>query len=175
MRFVVAAGLALAAAFGSAAGAGAGEPVKIGAVYPLSGALAGAGARAKAAIEIAADIVNNPHPGLEKLPLGSGKGLPHLNGAKIEIVFADHQGNPSVGQSQVMRLASHDKAAALIGAYQSPATLDRERRGGAASASRSSSPMRRRPTSPAAASSGSFARPRSMRVSPGSTDNSSPS
>ena len=49
--------------------------------------------------------------------------MPHLNGAKIEIVFADHQGNPSVGQSQVMRLVSHDKVAALIGAYQSPVTL----------------------------------------------------
>jgi len=123
MRFVAAAGLAFAAAVGSAVGAYADEPVKVGAVYPLSGALAGAGARAKAALEIAAGIVNNPHPGLEKLPLGSGKGLPHLNGAKIEIIFADHQGNPSVGQSQVMRLASHDKAAALIGAYHSPATL----------------------------------------------------
>jgi branched-chain amino acid transport system substrate-binding protein len=114
----------LAAALSVAAGgAGAQDAVKVGAIYPLTGALAGAGSRAKAAIEIGADIVNTPHPGLEKLPLGAGRGLPHLNGAKIEIIFADHQGNPSVGQSQVARLVSHDKVAALIGAYQSPATL----------------------------------------------------
>ena len=94
----------------AAGGAWAQDAVKIGAIYPLTSALAGAGTHAKAAIEIGADIVNTPHPGLEKLPLGAGKGLPHLNGAKIEIVFADHQGNPSVGQSQVMRLVSHAKS-----------------------------------------------------------------
>jgi Periplasmic binding protein len=88
----------LAAALSIAAGGTwAQDAVKIGAIYPLTGGLAGAGGRAKAAIEIGADIVNAPHPGLEKLPLGAGKGLPHLNGAKIEIVFADHQGNPPVG------------------------------------------------------------------------------
>lgn len=114
----------LAAALSIAAGgAGAQDAVKIGAIYPLTGAAASAGARAKAAIEVAADVVDTPHPGLEKLPLGAGQGLPHLNGAKVETIVADHQGNPSVGQSQVMRLVAHDKVAALIGAYQSLVTL----------------------------------------------------
>src|SRR4051794_9564432 len=78
--------------------------VKIGAIYPLTGGAASAGNYAKAAIETGIDIVNTPHPGLENLLLGKGQGLPNLNGAKITVEFADQQGNPSVGQSQTLRL-----------------------------------------------------------------------
>src|SRR6202012_2592549 len=38
------------------------KTVRIGAVLPLSGASAGAGEHAKAAIEVALDIINNAHP-----------------------------------------------------------------------------------------------------------------
>jgi branched-chain amino acid transport system substrate-binding protein len=95
------------------------DVVKIGSIYPLTGVAASAGNYAKQAIEIGEDIVNSPHPGLEKLLLGEGKGLPNLKGAKIQVDFADHQGNPSVGQSQTLRLITEDKVVAMLGAYQS--------------------------------------------------------
>jgi branched-chain amino acid transport system substrate-binding protein len=104
------------AAGGSARAA---DTVKIGAIFPLSGVSASAGKYAKAAIELGEDIVNTPHAGLESLPLGAGKGLPKLGGAKIDVIFADHQGDPSVGQSETLRLITQDHVAAMLGAYQS--------------------------------------------------------
>jgi branched-chain amino acid transport system substrate-binding protein len=104
--------------------AGAQETVKIGAIYPLSGgAAASAGQALRDAVEVAADIVNNPHPELGAIPLASGAGLPNLGGRKIEPVFADHQGNPATAQNQALRLITQEHVAAMVGAYQSSATL----------------------------------------------------
>jgi branched-chain amino acid transport system substrate-binding protein len=114
---------ALVAALGIAGPAGAQQTVKIGVLMPLSGNAASAGQQSKAAMELAAEIINSPHPGLASLPLGAGAGLPNLKGAKIELVVADNQGNPSVGQSQALRLIQQEKVAALIGAYQSSVTF----------------------------------------------------
>jgi branched-chain amino acid transport system substrate-binding protein len=100
-----------------------GKTVKIGAIYPLSGNAASAGVHAKAAIETAVEIINNGHPGLGNLPLTKGAGLPGLGGAKVEVVFADNQGSPAVGQNQALRLITEEKVVALNGAYQSGITL----------------------------------------------------
>src|SRR5438270_3108731 len=43
------------------------KTVKIGAVFPLSGNAASAGNHAKAALEVAMDIINNAHPELGNL------------------------------------------------------------------------------------------------------------
>jgi branched-chain amino acid transport system substrate-binding protein len=86
-----------------------GTTVKIGAVLPLSGNAASAGVHAKAALEVAMDIINNAHPG--------------LGGAKVEVVFADNQGSPATGQNQTLRLITEEKVVALTGAYQSGITL----------------------------------------------------
>jgi branched-chain amino acid transport system substrate-binding protein len=99
------------------------ERIKIGAVYPLSGGAASAGESAKAAIEVAADIINNAHPELGALTLAKDAGLPNLKGAKVDVVFADHQGAPAAGQNQALRLITEEKVAALIGAYQSGVTV----------------------------------------------------
>ncbi|HET6606661.1 MAG TPA: ABC transporter substrate-binding protein [Rhodopila sp.] len=98
-------------------------PIKIGAPYPLTGVAASAGAAVKAAIEVAVDIVNNAHPELPKLPLAATAGLPNLGGRKVEVVFADHQGNPAVSQSETLRMITQDKVIAMAGAYQSSCTL----------------------------------------------------
>src|SRR5215510_12530003 len=99
------------------------QAVKVGAIYPLSGNAASAGNYSKAAIELAVDLVNNPHPELKDLPLAAGSGLPGLSGAKIEVVFADNQGTPAAGQNQALRLITEEKVHALIGAYQSGITV----------------------------------------------------
>ena len=82
------------------------QPVKIGAIYPLSGNAASVGIHAKAAIEVAVDIINNDHPELGDFPLAKGAGLPGLGGAKVEVVFADNQGSPASGQNQALRLTN---------------------------------------------------------------------
>ena len=110
--------------YGLARGASAEEKVvKIGAIYPLTGNAASAGLHAKAAIEVALDIINNAHSELGDLPLAGNAGLAGLGGARVEVVFADNQGSPATGQNQALRLITEEKVVALVGAYQSGITL----------------------------------------------------
>jgi branched-chain amino acid transport system substrate-binding protein len=117
------AALTLAAGAFAASTALAADSVKIGVLMPLTGNAGAAGQASKAAIEVAADIVNNAHPELGNIPLAAGAGLPHLGGAKLEVVFVDHQGNPSLAQQLATRLVTEDKVNALMGAYQSSCTF----------------------------------------------------
>lgn len=117
-------GLAVPALAVLPGGPRAAEPtVRIGAPYPLTGGAASAGMAVKQAIEVAVDIVNNPHPELPKLPLATTAGLPGLGGRKVEVTFADHQGNPAVAQSEALRLITQDKVSAIVGCYQSSCGL----------------------------------------------------
>jgi branched-chain amino acid transport system substrate-binding protein len=97
----------------------AADNVKVGIIWPLTGNAGAAGQASKAAAEIVADIVNNDHPELGDIPLAKGTGLPGLKGAKLELVFTDHQGNPSLAQQLTTRLITQDKVHVLLGAYQS--------------------------------------------------------
>lgn len=96
--------------------------VKVGALYPLTGALATAGADAKNGILLAVDIVNNEYD--LDMPLAKARGLNGLGGAKLEVVFADSQGSPAVGKAEAGRLIQHEKVSALIGCYQSQVTAE---------------------------------------------------
>ncbi|MBW7967966.1 ABC transporter substrate-binding protein [Bradyrhizobium sp. BR 10289] len=119
-------GLLCAAAMSLALGTnaqGQDKVVKIGVILPMSGGTASIGAHAKAALEVATDIINNAHPELGNLPLAKNAGLAGLGGARIEVVIADNQGNPATGQNQALRLITEDKVAAVFGAYQSGITL----------------------------------------------------
>lgn len=122
-RFVL--GLLCAASISAAlaGAASAQQTVKIGAIFPLSGNAASAGVHAKAAIETAVEIINSGNPGLGNLPVTKNAGLKGLGGAKVEVVFADNQGSPAVGQNQALRLITEEKVVALTGAYQSGITL----------------------------------------------------
>ncbi|MGH7188269.1 MAG: ABC transporter substrate-binding protein [Acetobacteraceae bacterium] len=115
--------LALPALAALPAVAMAAETVKIGVILPLTGNAAGAGQSMKQAIELAIDVINKPTPELAPVPLAAGAGLTALGGARIEAIFADNQGSPSVGQSQALRLITQDQVVALNGAYQSSITL----------------------------------------------------
>lgn len=97
------------------------QEIKIGAIYPLTGAAASTGLEFKNAIELAADMINNGAKGLN-LPLAESAGLPNLKGAKIKLVFGDHQGNPQVGATEAERLITQEKVVALIGCYFSSVT-----------------------------------------------------
>jgi branched-chain amino acid transport system substrate-binding protein len=114
-----AAALAAFAAFLYSAASPAADTVKIGILWPLTGNAAAAGQASKAAAELAAEIVNRAHPELGDLPLAKTAGLPNLRGATLELIFVDHQGNPSLAQQLATRLITQDKVHVLMGAYQS--------------------------------------------------------
>jgi branched-chain amino acid transport system substrate-binding protein len=110
------AAMTLAGAAGRAAAQGAKEVV-IGALYPLSGASAQIGVDAKTALETAAEVINTSHD--LDLPLAKSAGLQGLGGAKLRLVFADHQGDPQKGRAEAERVITQDKVAAIVGTYQS--------------------------------------------------------
>jgi len=112
-------GLIAALALMLAGVAQAADAVKIGVIYPLTGNAASAGNSAKDAVDLGAEIVNGMHPELKGSGLAGSDGLPNLGGAKLELINADHQGNPQVGQSQILRLIQQEKVAAVLGAYHS--------------------------------------------------------
>ncbi len=101
--------------------AAAQEEVRIGVIYPLTGAAASTGLELKNAAQLAADLVNGTDKSLG-LPLAGAGGLPNLKGAKLKLVFADHQGNPQVGATEAERLITQEKVAALDGCYFSSVT-----------------------------------------------------
>ena len=122
-RSIIALPPAIALAAGGRAEAQQGGPVKIGALLSLTGVSASAGNNAKAAIELAVELINEPHPDLAAMPLMATAGLPGLGGRKVQVVIADQQGSPSVGQNQTLRLITQERVVAMIGAYQSGVTL----------------------------------------------------
>jgi branched-chain amino acid transport system substrate-binding protein len=99
--------------------AAAQEEIKIGVIYPLTGAAASTGLELKNAAQLAADIVNGAVPAAKGLELPAQGGL---KGAKVKLVFGDHQGNPQVGASEAERLITQEKVAALMGSYFSNVT-----------------------------------------------------
>jgi branched-chain amino acid transport system substrate-binding protein len=119
MRAIVARVIGVVAVFGALAGGAAAQPkeVVIGALYPLSGPVAQAGLDAKAAAELAVEIVNGRYD--LDLPLARTEGLPGLGGARVRLITVDHQGKPELGQSEAERLITQEKVHALYGAYHS--------------------------------------------------------
>ena len=110
-------GATAAAALGPIASRADTPEVAIGVIYPLSGSSAQIGVDAQKAFETAADIINKDYD--FKLPLAKGEGLPGLGGAKVKLVFADHQGDPQKGRAETERLITQEKVCAVVGTYQS--------------------------------------------------------
>lgn len=109
------AGLSLAAA--GRAAAQAVPEVTIGAIYPLTGASAQVGYDARIAVETALDVVNTVHD--LDLPTARNAGLAGLGGAKVRVIFADHQGDPQKGRAEAERLITQEKVSAIFGTYHS--------------------------------------------------------
>ena len=93
--------------------------IKIGALFPLTGELQGKGEDSANGVRLAAEEIN------------ATGGIKALNGAQLDIVFADTQGSPEIGVKEAERLIQEENVTAIIGSYQSsvtkPATLVAER------------------------------------------------
>lgn len=96
------------------------QEVVIGVIYPLSGPVAQVGLDAAAAVRLAVDIVNDDVN--LNVPLGQGRGMPNLGGARIRVIVVDHQGKPEIGQAEAERLITEERVHALYGAYYSSVT-----------------------------------------------------
>ena len=127
-RFVQTVGAgALAGAAGCLGGIGGGgggdDTVTVGAVYPLSGSVAETGQNIQKFIESAVDdIINVENSELESLSLAPEAGLSNLGGAEVEVVFADHRGDPGQGRAEAERLMQEENVDMLVGGYHSSVT-----------------------------------------------------
>jgi branched-chain amino acid transport system substrate-binding protein len=116
-REVLIGGAASLAAVSGCARAQQSQEIVIGALYPLSGPSGATGVDARHALETAAHVINTSID--LDLPLAKSAGLAGLGGAKVTVVYADHQGDPQKGRAEAERLITQKRVAALIGAYQS--------------------------------------------------------
>ncbi|HLU55666.1 MAG TPA: ABC transporter substrate-binding protein [Pseudonocardia sp.] len=94
-----------------AGGVGPDGTIKIGSLHPLSGAAAADGQQMDNGARLAVEAINE------------AGGIKSLGGAKLELLSADTQGKPEVGQSEAQRLVQ-EGAVGLVGTYQSAVTAN---------------------------------------------------
>ncbi len=99
--------VALSLAFGSFAMA---NTVKIGNIEPMSGPSATLGKQGKAAREMAVEEIN------------AAGGIKALNGAKLELIYADSESKPEKGVAEAERLINTEKVHVLTGCWNSAVT-----------------------------------------------------
>lgn len=102
-------------------GAWAVKEVKIGVIYPLTGGAAAAGRELRAGAELAAKIANNVMTDLP-MTMAKNRGIKSLGGAKIKLIFKDHEGNPTLGADLAKKLILDDKVDGILGCYFSSVT-----------------------------------------------------
>jgi len=93
------------------------DVVRIGSIYPLTGAIASSGMRSKHAVETALDVINNKYD--MDIPFARTEGIPNLKGAKLQVIWGDSQASPEVGKTEAERLITQEKVPLILGAYQS--------------------------------------------------------
>lgn len=103
------------------AGVAAQKTIKIGAIYPLTGGAAAAGRELRAGVELAVEIANSSMPDVD-MSMAKNVGIASMGGAKIEIIFKDHEGNPTIGADLAKKLILDDKVDGLLGCYHSSVT-----------------------------------------------------
>jgi branched-chain amino acid transport system substrate-binding protein len=94
-----------------AGGVSADGTIRIGSLHPLSGAAAADGQQMDNGAKLAVEAIN------------AAGGIAALDGAELELLSADTQGKPEVGQSEAQRLVQ-EGAVGLVGTYQSAVTAN---------------------------------------------------
>ncbi|UCF95203.1 MAG: ABC transporter substrate-binding protein, partial [Desulfobacterales bacterium] len=92
------------------------DEIKIGAIYPLTGGAAAAGRELRAGAELAAEIANNVMAEIN-MSMAKNEGILSLGGAKIKLIFKDHEGNPTLGADLAKKLILDDKVHGILGCY----------------------------------------------------------
>lgn len=97
------------------------QEVTIGVIYPLTGGAASAGRELQLGAELAAEIANGVMPELD-MDMAKNAGIKSLGGAKIKLIFKDHEGNPTLGADLAKKLILDDKVVGILGCYHSSVT-----------------------------------------------------
>lgn len=97
------------------------KEIKLGAIYPLTGGAAAEGRELRAGVELAVEIANNVMAGID-MDMAKSGGIKSLGGAKITVIFKDHQGNPQLGADLAKKLIEDDKVVGILGCYHSSVT-----------------------------------------------------
>jgi branched-chain amino acid transport system substrate-binding protein len=97
------------------------KTIKIGVIYPLTGGAAAEGRELRAGAELAVQIANNVTSGIN-MDMAKRSGITSLGGAKIELIFKDHEGNPTLGADLAKKLILDDKVVGILGCYHSSVT-----------------------------------------------------
>jgi len=114
-------GILLIAGLIGPAGALAAKEIKIGVIYPLTGGAAAAGRELRAGAELAAEIANTVMADIN-MSMAKNSGIKSMDGAKIALIFKDHEGNPTLGADLAKKLILDDKVDGLLGCYHSSVT-----------------------------------------------------
>jgi branched-chain amino acid transport system substrate-binding protein len=114
-------GLVLVAALVLPSALFAADDIKIGVLFPLTGGAASAGRELRSGAELALEIINNPMPDIN-MTMAKNAGIKSMGGAKITLIFKDHEGNPTLGADLAKKLILDDKVHGLMGAYHSAVT-----------------------------------------------------
>mgnify|MGYP000084279456 CR=1 FL=1 len=102
-------------------GARAEKEIKIGVLYPLTGGAAAAGRELRAGAELAAEIANTAMADIN-MTMAQKAGIQSMGGAKITLIFKDHEGNPTLGADLAKKLILDDKVQGILGCYHSSVT-----------------------------------------------------
>ncbi|GHT86031.1 branched-chain amino acid ABC transporter substrate-binding protein [Bacteroidia bacterium] len=94
------------------------EVIKIGFLTPLTGASAALGQQVEWAANMIVDLVNEEHPE-SSMELAKGAGLPNLNGAKLQLVVADHKSDATTAVAEAKRLITEEHVVAITGEFTS--------------------------------------------------------
>jgi len=97
------------------------KTIKIGVIYPLTGGAAAAGRELKAGAELSAEIANSVMPNID-MDMANNAGIKSMGGAKIKLIFKDHQANPTLGADLAKKLILDDKVDGMLGCYHSSVT-----------------------------------------------------
>jgi branched-chain amino acid transport system substrate-binding protein len=95
--------------------------IKIGVIYPLTGGAAAEGRELRAGAELAMEIANSVYPNIA-MNMAKNSGIKNLANAKIELIFKDHEGNPTLGADLAKKLILDDKVVGILGCYHSAVT-----------------------------------------------------
>lgn len=99
----------------------AAQEIKIGVIYPLTGGAAAAGRELRAGAELAAQLCNEARSDID-MTMAKTAGIQSMGGAKITLIFKDHEGNPTLGADLAKKLILDDKVDGILGCYHSSVT-----------------------------------------------------
>lgn len=94
------------------------DTIKIGVLTPMTGASAQLGGQTVEVYQMLADVINEEHPELA-IAMASSAGITSMNGAKIELVVADHKSDATTAVSEAKRLITEKHVVAICGEFTS--------------------------------------------------------